>query len=531
MVKVFLLKMEIAFWVSFFISSSLVAQQLPVTPFSLDEDLRYLQLRGQLNSEVSLTVRPTMPEKRFTIDSFYKHMCFTWQEKAKWSNVNFLGKAGKLRILPTSFLLKMNSRNPYGWSDGALMPVAGFQTLISTGVFLQTGPLVIQARPEFLVAANPTYPTTPYFGAKTDRSQVKRFFPGQSKIELGAGPIALALSSENLWWGPGQYSSLMMTNNAPGFYHLRFNSRRPLRTSIGNFEWNLIAGRLEDVSEQPDEILQLNYFGDIYGWNKPYWKYLNAVVLAYQPSFLKGLYLGATRSFISSGTNVSDSLVKKDGVFRAYLPVFADFFKSNLVNEDQRQWNQLISLFMRQLFQKANAEIYFEYGWNDHKYNIRDLMMSPFHSASYMAGYKKLFRLPKNRWLEFSGELTQMEQSPDYLVRGAGNWYVHSFNSNYNHYGQILGSGIGYGSNSIIAAASIRKGPDFIGVVFERVKRDPNVYIERWTDWGLGINFRKTFGPFWIQSKLTGVQSVNYGWVKDKNHYNFSSVVSLNYCW
>ena len=334
--KAIFFKKEIAWGVSFFIAINLSAQQLPVTPLSLDEDLRFLQLSGQLSQDVSLTVRPTMPEKKFTMDSLYKRMGFKVPMGNRWSNLSFFGKAGKFKVLPTAVLGKMNSLFPYGWSDGALMPVAGAQTLVSTGVFLQTGPLVIQARPEFLIAANPTYPTTAYFGAKTDRSQVKRFLPGQSKIELGAGPIAIALSSENLWWGPGQSSSLMMTNNAPGFYHLRFNSRRPLRTAIGNFEWNIIGAKLEDEAAQPDEILQLNYYGDVYGWNKPTWKYLNAIVLAYQPSFLKGLSLGATRSFISSSANVTDSLIKNDGLFRAYIPVFASFFKSKLVNEDQR---------------------------------------------------------------------------------------------------------------------------------------------------------------------------------------------------
>ena len=522
---------EIAWGVSLFICLSLPAQQLPVIPLSLEEDLRYLQLQGKLSSDVSLTVRPIMPEKKFTLDSFYERIGIRTKRDLPKTSLNFLGKTGKLNLLPLSSITRYNSRQPYGWSDGALMPVAGIQTLWSTGLFLQLGPLVVQAKPEFLYAANPSYPNTPYFGARSKGSSYQRWFPGQSKIELGAGPVAIAISSENLWWGPGQHSSLMMTNNAPGFYHISFNSRRPLRTAIGNFEWNIIGGRLEDEAAQPDEILQLNYYGDVYGWNKPYWKYINSLVISYQPSFLKGVFLGATRSFTSSGTNVSDSLVNKEGLFRAYLPVFADFFKSRLVNEDQRQWNQLISLYMRYLFQKSNAELYFEYGWNDHKFNLRDLLMSPFHSASYMAGYKKLFRLSNQHWLDLSGEITQLEQSPDYLVRGAGNWYVHWFNSNYSHYGQILGSGIGYGSNSIITTALVRKGPDFWGLQLERVQRDPNVYTVRWTDWALGILARKSWGSFWMQTKLMGVQSVNYGWVKDKHHYNFSGSLSLNYRW
>ena len=47
------------------------AQQLPVTSVSLEEDLRYLQVLGQLSKDVSLTVRPIMPEKHFFSDSFY----------------------------------------------------------------------------------------------------------------------------------------------------------------------------------------------------------------------------------------------------------------------------------------------------------------------------------------------------------------------------------------------------------------------------------------------------------------------------
>jgi hypothetical protein len=472
-----------------------------------------------------------MPAKNFTLDSLYNKIGLSQKKDNPQTKKFFLGKVGKLSLLPLSSITRYNSRQPYGWSDGALMPVAGLQAILSTGFFLQLGPMAVQAKPEFLYADNPSYPTTPYFGARSKGAKYQRFFPGQSKIELGGGPVAIAISSESNWWGPGQYSSLIMTNNAPGFCHIRFNSRRPLRTTIGNFEWNIVGGRLEDEARQPDEILQLNYYGDIYGWSKPHWKYINSIVFSYQPSFLKGVFFGATRSFTSNGNNVSDSLVNKDGWLRAYLPVFADFFKSRLVNEDQRQWNQLISLYVRYLFQKSNAELYFEYGWNDHKYNLRDLVMSPSHSASYLAGYKKLFRLSNNRWLDLSGEVTQLEQSPDYLVRSAGNWYVHWFNSNYSHYGQIVGSGIGYGSNSFITSALIRKGPNFWGLQFERIQRDPNVYTVRWTDLALGMQARKSWGSFWVQTKLMGVQSVNYGWVRDRNHYNFSGTLSLNYCW
>ena len=107
--KAIFFKKEIAWGVSFFIAINLSAQQLPVTPLSLDEDLRFLQLSGQLSQDVSLTVRPTMPEKKFTMDSLYKRMGFKVPMGNRWSNLSFFGKAGKFKVLPTAVLGKMNS--------------------------------------------------------------------------------------------------------------------------------------------------------------------------------------------------------------------------------------------------------------------------------------------------------------------------------------------------------------------------------------------------------------------------------------
>jgi hypothetical protein len=157
--------------------------------------------------------------------------------------------------------------------------------------------------------------------------------------------------------------------------------------------------------------------------------------------------------------------------------------------------------------------------------------MSPFHSASYLAGYKKLFRLSNDRWLDLSGEIVQTEQSPDFLVRSAGNWYVHTPSSNYSHYGQVLGSGIGFGANAQMGSALIRKGFDYWGLVVERVQRDPNVFAQRWTDLGAGLRFRKSWGSFFVQGKCMGIQSVNYGWIEDKQQFNVMANLSLNYHW
>ena len=43
----------------------------------------------------------------------------------------------------------------------------------------------------------------------------------------------------------------MMSNHARGFKHITFNSNRPIETKIGNFEFQIVTGRLENSGFTP----------------------------------------------------------------------------------------------------------------------------------------------------------------------------------------------------------------------------------------------------------------------------------------
>ena len=51
----------------------------------------------------------------------------------------------------------------------------------------------------------------------------------------------------------------MMSNNARGFPHITFNTTSPIKTSIGNFEWQLISGKLEGSGYKPSYTNFYNY--------------------------------------------------------------------------------------------------------------------------------------------------------------------------------------------------------------------------------------------------------------------------------
>lgn len=277
-------KIILSFYFSF-ILLNLCAQSIPVTPLSLDDGLHFLQLQGKLSYDYSLTVRPLYFTKKFTADSFYSLIASENQTLFKEASFKFLGNAGKLSLLPTTFLSKFNSHHPYGWNDGAMIPAKGFQLIVSPGVYAELGPLAIQLKPEFLNAANLSYENTDGFGTVPTK-KIQRLFPGQSSVRLNAGAVSVGLSTENIYWGPGQFTSLMMSNNAPGFLHVSFNSRKPLKTPIGSFEWQILGGRLEDEELQSEEIFNLKSYKDVYGnptGDKLPWKYVNAMMLTYQP--------------------------------------------------------------------------------------------------------------------------------------------------------------------------------------------------------------------------------------------------------
>jgi len=201
------------------------------------------------------------------------------------------------------------------------------------------------------------------------------------------------------------------------------------------------------------------------------------------------------------------------------------------VNEDAKGWDQLANIFFRALLPKANAEFYVEYGWNDHSFNERDFIMTPVHSSSFLAGFKKGINFSDDKWLFLNGEVTHMEQTPDYLVRWAGSWYEHYQGTGYSNANQIMGVGAGFGSNLQVFSATLNKGYNKIGILFERVQREPNTHTARWTDLSYGFTGQKKINKLLIAWRLSGVESKNYAWKQDASRFNILGMLSLNYYW
>ena len=530
---------------TFYTSSS---QTINLNESYLTDYLRISQLLGKFNADISFTLRPLNIGKnglelnKETFDT----------EKYAPTILNFLKGNGKIKILPLDYNIEFNSHHPYNRNNGSMIPNRGYQQLFSAGIYTKIGPLSIQLKPEHLFSENRDFEGFgegpnghyPIIWAKRYRlwnkidmperfgeKKINKTLIGQSSIRLNFKSLSLGISNENIWWGPSIRNSIMMSNHARGFKHITFNTTKPIKTIIGNFEWQVISGRLESSGYLPPnsdfqyagtnlyipKINQLSETDD--------WRYLQGYSITYSPKWVSGLSLGFIRWVTMYSALLEGKYTWMVGS-PTYFPAFKNLFRKNDSYEDyEGQTDQAAGIFLRWLWKDSKAEIYAEFHHNDSKQNIRDLLLDSDHSRAVTVGLQKVFNINNDNYL-FSWEWTQMEQTASRLLRNAGSWYEHGYvYDGYTNYGEVLGAGIGPGSNSHYFALNKIKEKEKIGLAFEIIDQDNDFYHEAfnsandqrryWKDFNLHINFSKKYNQFWISSNLMYSRSLNYNWDLD----------------
>jgi len=509
------------------VSKQSFSQTVPVGQTVTEDMLRILQLTGKIDAAQSLSARPFFYNKTITRNDLLN--LIDSGNDIQLAQKSFANNQIQLVVLPVTFVTKFNSHHPYGWNDAGMQMAKGLQTMISAGVHAKAGPLSIQLQPEFYYTANPSYKTTAEYGYNSGKSYSK-LFAGQSSIRLNAGPISIGASTENLWWGPGQFSSLLMSNNAPGFQHLTFNTTRPLKTPIGSFEWQLVVGKLNEDTSRGFENKMLKPFNP-----KNTWRYFSGIVITYQPSFMPNFFLGLTRTEHLYNTDQN----KKTGFINKYLPVFAGASPSANSDTISIPSDGAFSFFGRWILPKIHAEFYIEYGYNDFKQNIRDFFTNANHSSAYIAGFKKVITLKNNQLVDVAGEITQMAQTTSYVVRNSGNWYEHfKILQGYTYQNQIMGAGSGFGNNVQTLQVKKINGFNSLGVRFQRIQQNPKrtsgglptigMANIQWNDMALGFLAQKKFKKLLLNGEVQFVNSKNFGWQKG-NAFNLFAMVDCIY--
>jgi hypothetical protein len=141
-----------------------------------------------------------------------------------------------------------------------------------------------------------------------------------------------------------------------------------------------------------------------------------------------------------------------------------------------------------------------------------------------MIGASKLYQLRKHQlWVGI--ESLQQSESASNLLRGAGNWYVHGGDNGYTHWNQIIGAGVGYGTDlqSVWAKLTNTQSKFSLLCQMNRINRDPNNFTYKWVDYTFGIQpfFQKK--SISISPAVTYIYSRNSLWLER----NFNSNLNL----
>lgn len=316
------------------------AQTIPAGAPVLEEALRRKQLLGELDSSISFNIRP-LSTGFLTDKNVFEDFTF-FINGDRHRPVQRSRTTPELFLLPLQNTIQFNSGRPYGWGNGIMIPNVGGQNYTTGGLAFKYHFLNLQLQPELLWAQNRSYKGYPgdfphginghrfmswNYGDHPERfgdGAYGKIAWGQTKISLGAGAFEVGASTENIWWGPGQFNALVFSNNARGFKHLTLNTTRPAKTFLGSFEGQLLIGRLEPSGFEPTQHPELNdrYFKDL----SPEWRYLNGLSISYQPKWIPGFTVGLNRTFQQYQGD-------RGHKFRDWFPVFEVLTKESLFED------------------------------------------------------------------------------------------------------------------------------------------------------------------------------------------------------
>lgn len=530
----------------FFATKLTIVYGQPITTGSpqLEEAYRRAQLLNVSSARHSFMIRPVSLDISDSAAGDPSRIYNLFNEKDSLANkeigaFNFWNGRGHVKILPASAQTQFNSTHPYGWGDGSMIPNSGYQHLISGGFYGKLGPLTVQLKPEWSYAENKDFEGFPrnypsqvwidrnYYWFRSDNPSrfgtdtYDRKTLGNSFVRLNVSKLSLGVSNENIWWGPGQFNALIFSGNPRGFQHLTINTTSPLKTWLGRFEGQIIAGRLESsgFTPEPDLLQDVNFLDE--------WRYMSGITLVYSPKWLDFLYLGFSRTFQVYNTSLL--------TFSDYFPYLEPFQKEKIAFQngsgssgyDSKGNDQQVGVSLRLLFREAKAEAYFEYGRRDHALNWRDFIMSPDHARAFLFGFSKLFTIEGNELMQVRFEATQSQESINIMVRyggeeGGQSWGQHTpILQGSTHYGQQLGNGVGPGNNVQTLEVAWVKDVRKLGVMLERLEHQMDFFnrafrdsdpARPWVDVSTGLVGHWRFNRLLVNGRMQFIKSLNYQW-------------------
>ena len=333
---------------------------------------------------------------------------------------------------------RFNSGFPYGYNDGAVWAGRGITLSAQAGLWLRYGSLAASFVPLVAWTSNAGFRLQPngHTGPRVysdgrypggiDRPQ--RFGPdayalasgGQTTLEVTQWGVATGVSSANNGWGPAADFPVILGNNAGGFPHVFAGTARPVDVWLAHVHVRALFGRLTQTPYSPALGALATRGG-------------SGAVVVVVPRWPAGLELGGAR-FIHRGW------AARRFVLRELLAPF------EISSRNDSLENQIASVFLRWVVPRAGVEVYWEYGTEDTRYNLREVVVEPDHIAGYTIGLRRVKRGADGGLRIVRAEVQNLQRGTLVQSRSQSPFYVHStVLQGHTYRGQVLGSEWGVG--------------------------------------------------------------------------------------
>lgn len=389
-----------------------------------------------------------------------------------------------------------NPQIPTSGNDGALWAGRGTSISVTAGIRAGYGPLTLVLAPEFRHQENEEFQTLAYprnvpvqrspFASPFHQFPESADLPsrfgngsrteiglGQSSVTLALGPVALGLSKENRWWGPGIRNAIVMSNNAEGVRHAFVRTAQPLQTRIGVVDGVWMLGRLlESGYFAPPAAPADSARGEAEAQG-PSSRYLSGFAVTYAPAWEPNLTVGFSR--VVYGTSRSRRLLPR--AFAPFSATTAPTVDEPAQGPTGSGSDHLFSFFGRWVLPASGAEVYGEWARQVAPNSFRDFMDSPWHSQGYTVG----LQWARETWgpglLRLQTEFTNLEQSDTMRGRPVRSFYTsRRVPAGYTQRGQVIGAAVGPGSSTQWLAADYVAPRWRVGVFANRVRWNSDAF-------------------------------------------------------
>jgi hypothetical protein len=189
---------------------------------------------------------------------------------------------------------------------------------------------------------------------------------------------------------------------------------------------------------------------------------------------------------------------------------------------------------------ESGAEFYGEFGRIDHSWDMRDFLTQPEHASGYMFGFRKDLLPSKTRSLIAGIEFTKLENTNTRMVREHPQFYEHHIVSDgWTQFGQIIGSGIGPGSNLRVASLQYVDPIQTAGFramhqpvnsshYYEHYTIRPD-YWRNWVDVIFEASYLRRIGALQAGLTIARITSYNRYYLYKNDPKNYNASLTLQY--